>query len=101
MLVDAHTIRLGISFDRPAITSGRKTVVVGEVSMMVLIMVISVMDDGCQIARSLDMIEGRPIFLLYFLHQFSITTVVFKSDIVAALSKTTFRIVVASGTGEE
>jgi len=28
MLVDAHTIRLGISFDRPAITSGRKTVVV-------------------------------------------------------------------------
>lgn len=59
MLVDAHTIRLGISFDRPAITSGRKTVVVGEVSVMVLIMVISVMDNGCQIARSLDMIEGR------------------------------------------
>lgn len=72
MLVDAHTIRLGISFDRPAITSGRKTVVVGEVSVMVLIMVISVMDNGCQIA----MIEGRPIFLLYFLHGnviFSIT----------------------------
>jgi hypothetical protein len=68
MLVDAHTIRLGISFDRPAITSGRKTVVVSEVSVMVLIMVISVMDNGCQIARSLDMIEGRPIFLLYFLH---------------------------------
>ena len=58
MLVDAHTIRLGISFDRPTITSGRKTVVVSEVSVMVLIMVISVMDNGCQIARSLDMIEG-------------------------------------------
>jgi len=35
MSVNAHTIRLGISFDRPAITSGRKTVVVGEVSVMV------------------------------------------------------------------
>ena len=57
MLVEC-TYHTSISFDRPAITSGRKTVVVGEVSVMVLIMVISVMDNGCQIARSLDMIEG-------------------------------------------